>query len=91
MESRKNLEKEELKECPVCKEKTFKYDSEINANRCYNEFCRWTDKVAPAIDVPMSFLEDCFRRADPGPKKDKIREVIEETKRVNAKYKLSAT
>lgn len=77
-----NFKRDEYKKCPVCKSNTFKYDPEIKANRCYNEFCGWTDQVLPAHDVPMSFLKSCFNRIEPGPKKDKLMKIIEETERV---------
>lgn len=85
----KKEKSEEFKECPVCKERTFKYDTELGANRCHNEFCGWRDKVAPAIDVPMQFLELCYEKAEPGPKKELVRKIIEATKKVNAEVGLS--
>lgn len=66
-------------QCPVCKEMTFEYDEELGAFRCQNEFCRWTDNVAPAIDVPMGFLQYCLSKVESGPKKDKIKVIIQKT------------
>ena len=80
----RNYGGDDFEECPVCKERSFKYDSVIDSNLCYNELCRWRDKVLPAIDVPMSFLENCLNKAEPGLKKDKIKEIIELTKEVRA-------
>ena len=76
-------EKKKVRECPVCKEVSFKYDPDIDAFRCQNEFCRWTDRIAPANDVPMSFLRYCLSRVEPGPKKEKIKRIIEVTEKAN--------
>ena len=79
---------EEKNKCPMCRKGSFKYDSKTEAKRCYNEACGWSDKTEPAIDVPMSFLELCFSRAEPGPKKDKLKEIIDKTIKVNKKYNI---
>lgn len=83
-----NFKKEEFSECPVCKKKTFLYDSEIKANRCHDGFCGWTDQVLPAIDVPKWFLEYCYQKAEPGPKKDLIKKIVEETEKINKEYQI---
>ena len=76
----RNYGGKEFSECPVCKEMSLKYDSVIDANLCYNEICGWRDsKAAPASDVPMAFLERCLIKAEPGPRKDKIKEIIDLT------------
>lgn len=84
----KELEKEVFEQCPICEEDTFKYDPQLGANRCYNEMCRWNDKIGIACDVPMSFLEYCLLHAKPGRHKEYIEKVIEETRKVNEKYSL---
>lgn len=76
-------EKKKLVQCPACEELSFEYDPDIDAFRCQNEFCRWTDKISPANDVPMSFLRYCLSRVEPGPKKEKIKRIIELTEKAN--------
>lgn len=83
-------QKEKYMKCPVCNEMSFRYDPEIKANRCYNKFCRWTDKIKPATDVPMSFLEFCLRNIQSGPRKDKLKKIIEETKKMYKEHDLCA-
>lgn len=79
----KDSKKNKVTQCPICKKDSFEFDSEIEALRCYNEFCRWTNKIAPAIDVPMSFLQYCFTQAEPGPKKEKLEGIIKKTKELS--------
>ena len=81
--------KETFEQCPICMENTFKYDSTLGANRCYNEFCRWNDKVGIACDVPMSFLEYCLYNAKSGRHKEYIEKVIEKTREINEKHCLT--
>ncbi len=71
---------EEYKICPVCAKPTFKYDPELEANRCYSEYCRFNDKVLPAPDVPMSFLEYCLKNAKSEAHASHIKRIIERIK-----------
>ena len=75
----KGVKKGEMMQCPACKQMSFVYDDDLSAYRCQDEFCRWTDKVTPAIDVPIGFLKYCLGKVEPGPKKDKIKVIIEKT------------
>lgn len=84
----KVLEKEVFEQCPICEKESFKYDPQFDANRCYNETCRWNDKLGTACDVPISFLEHCFLNAKPGRHKEYIEKVMEKTKKINQKYSL---
>ncbi len=78
-------EKKEVTQCPICQHESFEYDPEIEAFRCYDQFCRWTNKIAPAIDVPMSFLQFCFKQVEAGPKREKVKGIIEKTKELSIK------
>ena len=79
-----NIKEGTLRECPVCKEVTLIYDPQIEANVCHGGQCGWTDKIVPAIDVPLSFLELCLSKAQPGPKRDKLQGIMEITAKVNS-------
>lgn len=70
-----------FEQCPICGEHTFRLDPSLGANRCFNELCRWNDKIGAASDVPISFLEFCFSHAKSSVHKQYIRRVIEETKK----------
>lgn len=85
----KEEKSEGLKECPVCKEKTFQYDTELGANRCRSEFCGWDDKVLPAIDLPISYLERGYEETEPGPHKEKLRKIIDATKKIREEVGLT--
>jgi len=66
--------------CPVCGKDTFQYDETLRANKCQNDFCRFSDKVLPAPDVPISFLEYCKKNARSEEHRKYIEKVIEATK-----------
>lgn len=70
---------EKYNKCPVCENNTLKYDSELEANRCYYNHCGWTDKTGPFIGGDISFLEYCLSLAKPGRPKEVIEKIIEET------------
>jgi hypothetical protein len=80
--------KMDLGQCPICGERTFRLDPDLGANRCFNELCRWNDKIGTAYDVPISFLEFCFLNAKSSVHKQYIGRVIEETKKATKRIEI---
>jgi len=74
------IRKEKEMLCPVCEKDIFCYNNSIGANKCQNEFCRFSDKVLPASDVLMSFLEYCKHNAKTEAHKEYIEKVIQVTR-----------
>ncbi|MBN1377204.1 hypothetical protein JW949_02625 [Candidatus Woesearchaeota archaeon] len=80
------LDNVDWKKCPCCGLSTFTYEPKLEENRCYNEACRFSDKVGIAPDVPMSFLEHCLSAAKSPVRKKIIEEVINKTKEADERY-----
>jgi len=76
---KKELRERVFQKCPVCGANTFAYDTQLGANRCHNDLCRWNDKPGSAADVPMSFLRYCLVHAKSMAHKQYIENVIKMT------------
>lgn len=63
--------------CPICEQNTLKYDAEIENNRCYNEECRWVEKIRP--DVSEDLARYAFEHARNLKHKEFLRKVLHAT------------
>ena len=83
----KKKREKELPECPMCGQKTLKYDPELGMNRCYNQFCDWQENTKGSY-LCLSFLESCLRDARTPYHRQYIERIIQEKKKNSLLYKL---